>query len=58
MYEAAHLRRKSVDIGGLALALGEDGRGGGWGGDWGAEDEISEAMSVSLVLSHIVPPAN
>lgn len=44
MYEAAHLRRKSVDIGGLALALGEEGRGGGWGGDWGGEDEISEAM--------------
>ena len=46
MYEASQLRRKSVDVGGLALALGEDGRGSGWGG-WD-EDQISEAMSDTL----------
>lgn len=42
MTEAGQLRRKSVDIGGLALALGETGHGSGWGG-WD-EDVISEAM--------------
>ena len=43
MYEAGPMRRKSVDIGGLALALaGGHGCGSGWGG-WD-EDDISEAM--------------
>ncbi|EKM57972.1 uncharacterized protein PHACADRAFT_251905 [Phanerochaete carnosa HHB-10118-sp] len=27
-----HSRRRSVDVGGLALALGDEGRGHGWGG--------------------------
>lgn len=27
-----HTRRRSVDVGGLALALGDEGRGHGWGG--------------------------
>lgn len=49
MYEAGPARRKSVDIGGLALALaGGHGCGSGWGG-WD-EDDISEAMCVFLVL--------
>lgn len=49
MYEAGPMRRKSVDTGGLALALaGGHGCGSGWGG-WD-EDDISEAMYVSLVL--------
>lgn len=43
MYEAGPMRRKSVDTGGLALALaGGHGCGSGWGG-WD-EDDISEAM--------------
>ena len=43
MYEAGPMRRKSVDLGGLALALaGGHGCGSGWGG-WD-EDDISEAM--------------
>ena len=49
MYEAGPMRRKSVDVGGLALALaGGHGCGSGWGG-WD-EDGISEAMYVSLPL--------
>jgi hypothetical protein len=48
MYEAGPIRRKSVDIGGLALALaGGHGCGSGWGG-WD-EDDISEAMCVPLI---------
>ncbi|CAE6495015.1 unnamed protein product [Rhizoctonia solani] len=35
-------RRRSVDVGGLALALGGvAGQGGGWGGWAGAEDELA-----------------
>lgn len=37
---AAHLRRRSVDVGGLALALGNSGLGHGWGG-W-EEQEMGE----------------
>lgn len=37
---AAHLRRRSVDVGGLALALGNSGLGHGWGG-W-EEDDMGE----------------
>lgn len=49
MYETGPIRRKSVDIGGLALALATGhGCGSGWGG-WD-EDDISEAMYVLLVL--------
>ena len=33
----AHLRRRSVDVGGLALALGNSGLGHGWGG-WEEHD--------------------
>lgn len=47
MSELGQFRRKSVDVGGLALALGEDGRGNGWGG-WD-EDEISEAIYAELL---------
>ena len=50
MYEAGPMRRKSVDIGGLALALAAGhGCGSGWGG-WD-EDDISEAMYVFLAPS-------
>lgn len=43
MYETGPIRRKSVDIGGLALALATGhGCGSGWGG-WD-EDDISEAI--------------
>lgn len=50
MYEAGPIRRKSVDIGGLALALaGDHGCGSGWGG-WD-EDDISEAMYAFLTPS-------
>lgn len=53
MYEAGPIRRKSVDIGGLALALaGGHGCGSGWGG-WD-EDDISEAMYVLPVLRILV----
>jgi hypothetical protein len=62
MSEISQFRRKSVDVGGLALALGEDGRGNGWGG-WD-EDEISEAMSVipgscclSTIITNLVIPS-
>ncbi|KAG8729500.1 3',5'-cyclic-nucleotide phosphodiesterase [Ceratobasidium sp. 423] len=34
-------RRRSVDVGGLALALGAAGQGGGWGGWAGAEEELA-----------------
>ncbi|CAE6435846.1 unnamed protein product [Rhizoctonia solani] len=35
------VRRRSVDVGGLALALSGAGHGGGWGGWAGAEEELS-----------------
>ncbi|KAB5592402.1 hypothetical protein CTheo_4166 [Ceratobasidium theobromae] len=39
------VRRRSVDVGGLALALsGVGGHGGGWGGWAGAEDELALAV--------------
>ncbi|KDQ58673.1 hypothetical protein JAAARDRAFT_57566 [Jaapia argillacea MUCL 33604] len=40
--QIAQLRRRSVDVGGLALALGLQGLGHGWGG-WDS-DETGEAM--------------
>lgn len=44
-----HLRRRSVDVGGLALALGEQGRGHGWGG-W-EEDEKGGTGCVNTTIS-------
>jgi len=53
MYEAGPMRRKSVDIGGLALALATGhGCGSGWGG-WD-EDDISEAMYVFLAQWQLI----
>ena len=42
-------RRRSVDVGGLALALGEEGRGHGWGG-W-EENDCGETKFVPWPLS-------
>lgn len=39
-----HCRRRSVDVGGLALALGNQGLGHGWGG-WD-ERELGEVRCV------------
>ena len=36
-YSAVHGRRRSVDVGGLALAFGNQGLGHGWGG-WEERD--------------------
>ena len=41
-----HGRRRSVDVGGLALALGNQGLGHGWGG-W-EERELGEVRYVKL----------
>ncbi len=38
-------RRRSVDVGGLALALGDEGRGHGWGG-W-EETDCGETRCVT-----------
>ena len=55
----AHGRRRSVDVGGLALALGNQGLGHGWGG-W-EERELGEVRYVAIMtsirlLSHTLAP--
>ena len=51
----AHLRRRSVDVGGLALALGNSGLGHGWGG-W-EEHDMGETRYVHRrLLSNILSP--
>lgn len=46
---AGHCRRRSVDVGGLALALGNQGLGHGWGG-WEEREkgEVRYARSVNF----------
>lgn len=44
---SGHGRRRSVDVGGLALALGNQGLGHGWGG-W-EERELGEVRYVELL---------
>ncbi|KAI0066906.1 HD-domain/PDEase-like protein [Artomyces pyxidatus] len=49
-------RRRSVDVGGLALALGDEGLGQGWGG-WDDTDEIpcyAELLSDMYTHTHLL----
>lgn len=52
--ELAHGRRRSVDVGGLALALENQGLGRGWGG-W---DQVQqgETRCARIFKHHIAPP--
>ena len=47
----AHGRRRSVDVGGLALALENQGLGHGWGG-W---DQVQEGGTRCVCFSKFIP---
>jgi hypothetical protein len=51
---ADRLRRRSVDVGGLALALSEQGSGGGWGG-W-EEHEVDHDGEPRYVTKKVLTP--
>jgi hypothetical protein len=46
--ECTHGRRRSVDVGGLALALENKGRGHGWGG-WDEDDQGETRYAIFFI---------
>lgn len=46
----SHTRRRSVDVGGLSLALGSQGLGQGWGG-WDECEIETEEQQLLCVIS-------
>jgi len=46
----SHARRRSVDVGGLSLALGSQGLGQGWGGWEESEIDTEEQRLLCVIL--------
>lgn len=54
MYDLGHPRRRSVDVGGLALALGDGESGHGWGGWEETEKDGTRCVRPHFTLSSLL----